>query len=70
MPELWFFVGLAVGIVITGFVALGSFERGANSVRNAPWRMELMARQAVQARRDTVHATTQRRVDERATIAV
>ena len=53
MPELWFFVGLAVGIVITGFVALGSFERGADSVRNAPWRMELMARHAIHARRGT-----------------
>lgn len=70
MPELWFFVGLVVGILVTGFVAVGSFERGADSVRSAPWRLELAARQAVLPRRGTVHAAAQRRLEERTVIAV
>jgi len=50
MPELWFFIGLVVGIVVTGFVAVGSFERGADSVRMKPWRTELAARLAAASR--------------------
>jgi hypothetical protein len=44
MPDIWFVFGLALGVVVTGFCAVGSFERGADSVRRAPWRVELSER--------------------------
>jgi len=47
MPEVWFIVGLATGVVLAGLSAVGSFERGARSVRSAPWRVELRAREVV-----------------------
>jgi hypothetical protein len=51
VPELWFFVGLAMGIVVAGFCAVGSFERGVDSVRRTPWKLELAGRRlAVLAR--------------------
>jgi hypothetical protein len=57
MPELWFFIGLAMGIALAGFVAVGSFARGADSVRHAAWRNELSLRQrAVRASRGSRHA--------------
>lgn len=57
MPELWFFVGLAIGIALAGFAAVGSFERGADSVRRAAWRNELSLRQrAVRAPRSARRA--------------
>jgi len=46
-PELWFVAGLGIGIVVAGFSAVGSYGRGARSVRNAPWRKELRARETV-----------------------
>jgi hypothetical protein len=45
MPELWFLAGLAMGVAITGFCAIGSFDRGADSVRRKTWVEELAARQ-------------------------
>jgi hypothetical protein len=68
MPELWFFVGLIIGIAVAGFSAIGSFERGADSVRKAPWRLELAARRAVTARRP-VHAAAQQ-IERQTSIAV
>lgn len=57
MPELWFFIGLAMGIALAGFVAVGSFARGADSVRNAAWRHDLPLRQRVaRASRVSRHA--------------
>lgn len=57
MPELWFFVGLAMGIAVAGFAAVGSFARGANSVRTKTWQRELVARQqATRASRDSRRA--------------
>lgn len=47
MPELWFFAGLAMGIALAGLVAVGSFERGVDSVRNKTWHRELVARRQV-----------------------
>jgi hypothetical protein len=44
MPDLWFALGLAIGVAVTGFCAVGSFERGAESVRRAPWHRELSER--------------------------
>lgn len=64
MPELWFVIGLAMGVVVTGFLAVGSFERGAESVGLVPWRLELVARQrAVLAR--GVEADRRRESDPR-----
>lgn len=45
MPDLWFFVGLAVGVIVMGFTAIGSFDRGADSVHRRAWSAELSARQ-------------------------
>jgi len=70
VPELWFFLGLVIGIVIAGFSAIGSFERGADSVRKAAWRAELVKRRALSAHRAPVYAAARGRVDERTAIAV
>jgi hypothetical protein len=70
VPELWFFLGLVIGIVMAGFSAIGSFERGADSVRKAPWRLELATRRAVTAHRAPAHGAAQRLVDERTSVAV
>lgn len=61
MPDLWFPIGLAVGIIVSGFLALGSFDRGVASVRRGLTRAELTARQrAVVARRSRpMHATVE-----------
>ena len=62
MPELWFFAGLAMGVLVTGFCAVGSFDRGADSVRRRTWMVELAARQrALVASRSGVHALVARR---------
>lgn len=45
MPDLWFIAGLAMGSVVMGFCAIGSFERGVDSVRRRAWSDELTARQ-------------------------
>jgi hypothetical protein len=55
MPDLWFFVGLAVGTLVTGFCAIGSFNRGTDSVRRVAWRVEHSARRrALVAPREVV----------------
>ena len=57
MPDLWFAAGLAMGIVVTGFAAVGSFERGAASVRRGVISAELTARRrAIVARRSAPRA--------------
>jgi len=45
VPDLWFFAGLAMGVVVTGFCAVGSFDRGVDSVRRRTWMVEFAARQ-------------------------
>jgi hypothetical protein len=45
MPDLWFFAGLAMGIVLAGFSAVGSYGRGFDSARRRGWSDELVARQ-------------------------
>jgi hypothetical protein len=45
VPDLWFFAGLAMGVAITGFCAIGSFDRGADSILRRTWTLELAARQ-------------------------
>jgi hypothetical protein len=53
VPDLWFPIGLATGIIVAGFLAVGSFERGAASVRRGLVSAELSARQRAVARRST-----------------
>jgi hypothetical protein len=43
--DLSFLVGLALGVIVTGFCAIGSFNRGFDSVRRTSWSRELYARQ-------------------------
>jgi hypothetical protein len=42
--DLSFLVGLALGVIVTGFCAIGSFNRGFDSVRRTSWSRELDAR--------------------------
>jgi hypothetical protein len=44
MPELWFVLGMAVGVAVAGFTAIGSFGRGEDSVRRRSWVFEHSAR--------------------------
>jgi hypothetical protein len=44
---IWFVVGLALGLILTGFVALGSYERGRESARRERFNAELVARRVV-----------------------
>jgi hypothetical protein len=52
--DLSFVVGLALGTIVTGFCAIGSFNRGFDSVRRTAWSSEHAARRkAVVASRAT-----------------
>jgi hypothetical protein len=42
--ELAFVLGVALGTIVTGFCAIGSFDRGYDSVRRRSWSRELAAR--------------------------
>lgn len=42
--DISFVVGLALGTIVTGFCAIGSFNRGFDSVRRKAWSGELDAR--------------------------
>jgi hypothetical protein len=42
--DLSFLVGLALGVIVTGFCAIGSFSRGFDSVRRTSWSREHDAR--------------------------
>jgi hypothetical protein len=44
VPDIWFVVGLALGMIVTGFCAIGSFDRGSDSVRRRSWSLEHEAR--------------------------
>ena len=39
-------IGIALGTIVTGFLAIGSYERGVHDAtyRGAAWRAELQAR--------------------------
>jgi hypothetical protein len=39
-----FVLGIAVGTIVTGFCAIGSYYRGSDSVRRGAWTTELAAR--------------------------
>ena len=52
MLDLSFIIGLALGTIVTSFCAIGSFNRGFDSVRRTAWSAELAARKrAVRASR-------------------
>jgi hypothetical protein len=42
--DLSFFVGVALGTIVTAFCAVGSYRRGFDSVRRASWSREHAAR--------------------------
>jgi hypothetical protein len=44
MIDLSFVFGLALGTIVTGFCAIGSFNRGFDSVRRRSWTVEHVAR--------------------------
>jgi len=48
-----FVLGIALGTLVTGFCAIGSYYRGSDSVRRTAWTRELAGRKqaAVNARR-------------------
>jgi hypothetical protein len=45
MLDIWFVAGIALGTIVTGFCAIGSFDRGSDSVRRRSWNREHIARQ-------------------------
>ena len=47
MIDLSFVLGLALGTIVTGFCAIGSFDRGFDSVRRRSWTLEHSARKRV-----------------------
>jgi hypothetical protein len=59
--DLSFVAGLALGTIVTGFLAIGSFNRGFDSVRRTSWSRELAARRrAVVTSRVAARAVTHR----------
>ena len=44
MLDFSFFVGIALGTIVTGFSAIGAFGRGLDSARRKTWRVELESR--------------------------
>jgi hypothetical protein len=42
--DLSFVLGVVLGIIVTGFCAVGSYNRGFDSVRRGSWSRELTAR--------------------------
>ena len=47
MIDLSFVLGIALGTIVTGFCAIGSFNRGFDSVRRQSWTVEHAARKRV-----------------------
>jgi hypothetical protein len=55
--DIWFVAGIALGTIVTGFCAIGSFDRGSDSVRRRSWNREYAARKgALVASRATIRA--------------
>lgn len=44
MIDFSFVLGIALGTIVTGFCAIGSYYRGSDSVRRGAWTTELAAR--------------------------
>jgi hypothetical protein len=47
MLLIWFISGLAIGLLMIGFIALGSYERGYRRARREVFSAELLARRRV-----------------------
>ena len=59
---IWFAVGLTLGLIIVGFVALGSYERGREHARRERFKAELADRRIVAvSRRTGTPGTTEER---------
>ena len=57
---MWFIAGLALGMIVTGFCAIGSFDRGSDSVHRRSWAREHASRnRALMATRATIRKTAQ-----------
>jgi hypothetical protein len=55
--DIWFVAGIALGTIVTGFCAIGSFDRGSDSVQRRSWKREHAARKrALLASRPTGRA--------------
>jgi len=55
--DIWFVAGIALGTIVTGFCAIGSFDRGSDSVTRRSWNREHLARKrALRASRPTIRA--------------
>jgi hypothetical protein len=61
---LWFVVGLALGLILIGFVALGSYERGRESALRERFTAKLMTRRVVAVSK---RARSEPTAEERAT---
>jgi hypothetical protein len=58
--DLWFVAGIALGTIVTGFCAIGSFDRGSDSVQRRSWNREYAARKrALVASRSPIRAIAQ-----------
>lgn len=56
LDPTWFLLGLGIGLIVIGFLALGSYDRGYAKARGEAFRAELHARHPVRltnARRAT-----------------
>jgi len=42
--DISFVVGVVLGTIVTGFCAIGSYNRGSDSVHRTSWTQELVAR--------------------------
>jgi hypothetical protein len=45
--DIWFVAGIALGTIVTGFCAIGSFDRGSDSVKRRSWNREHAGRKRV-----------------------
>jgi hypothetical protein len=45
--DVWFVAGIALGMIVTGFCAIGSFDRGSDSVHRRSWNREHASRKRV-----------------------
>jgi len=61
--DVSFFLGVVLGTIVTGFCAIGSYNRGYDSVRRGSWSREHAARKRA------VRAASGSRVAKGATIA-
>jgi hypothetical protein len=44
MIDVSFVLGVVLGTIVTGFCAIGSYNRGLDSVQRTSWTRELVAR--------------------------